>query len=259
VRSIFIGLPRFGDAGDQVGIRIGDRPGRDRGDILGEDGDAGMRIAVVVRTRRADDDGRSALLRGDRGTAAAHVAVRAVSRTVLRRAHGVVHEGDLALERPFRCSLEGIERREIDHLGLDALGGCRRREAERGDRQRLRVRRGQLRPFFAALPGERLERLDLHILEAQCIELGLGPEAGLAFFGRSGKARTDLGGQAFDDLPGDARTFGRRGLCGSRQKRDGGEERRGGEKRRAGESALHDRCLTRPVAPANRPVPLPRD
>jgi hypothetical protein len=92
-------LAALQDALELLGIGNAERTRRNRLHAVREHLDAGMRIAVIVRADRPDDDGDCALAAGDCRTLAAWTAEIAVARAILRPRHGVRYEDDLAANR----------------------------------------------------------------------------------------------------------------------------------------------------------------
>ena len=91
--------------------------------------------------------------------------------------------------------------------------------------QLVRIGRGQFRRFRAADKAGDGERLNPDVLEPQRGQAGNRPVARLGLTLRPGRARADLGRQAFGDLPGQiVALVGKRG-GGSKQ----GGERGGAE------------------------------
>ena len=138
-------LAALEDADELLGVRNGQRAGRDRRGAVGEILHAGVRVAVMVGADRADDDRQRALLRGDRRALAARRAELAVARAVLRRHHVMVDEDDLARDRAVGRGAQRIDAVEIDDFAGDALRArssrcsrARRRPASAGRARRSR-------------------------------------------------------------------------------------------------------------------------
>ena len=229
---------------------------------LGEAHHAGVRVAVHVGADRADDDRRRALAAGDGRPFAARPPEIAVARPVLGLGHRMVDEDDLAAHRRVRRGDQRVERVEHHHLGLDPRRRRRAAVAERGDRQRLRERRGDRRFLLAAHPHRHVEGLDPDIGEAERAQLGHRPSPRPRFRLGPAEPRADLGGQPLGDVPGDLvleRGVAQvRDVAGHRRHRRGGlgEERSGsccGEQR--GEQALdHRPRLAKPRRRCHRPL-----
>jgi hypothetical protein len=191
------------DAGDQVGVGVGECPCRDRLDAVGKVGAAGVRIAMAVGADRADDDAHCALARGDCGAGAADLAVGAVAAAVLVALHRVVDEGDLARERACRRRLERIERREIDDFAFDALVGRGAAVAEGRDGEPEGDRGEQAGLVAPTNIATDPEVFDHDLAEAQRLQARFGPDAGARFGFGAGHARTDFAGEACKQVPGD--------------------------------------------------------
>ena len=185
-----------------------------------------MRVAVVIGPDRPDHDSRRALARRDRWPLPPRAAEHAVGTPVLRRAHPVRHEHDLAAHRRARRGLQVGEAVEPDDLGGQPARRGRPAVAERGDRELLRKRCDDLRPLLAAHPDGHVERLHANVGEAQVPQLRQrpGPRARLRLGARH--AGADLGGEALGDLVGER--VGQRRVA---ELRDPGIER---ERRRRG-------------------------
>ena len=196
----------------QVGVGIGQGGRRDARHALVVAHGAGVGEAVGVGADRADHHRHRALLRRLDRAAAACADGRAVTAAVLEAHHAVGDEGDLALEAARRRRFQRGQVGEGDHLGLQrALGADA--AAQRRDHQRLRIRRHHFGALVAAQPHREGHRLEVDAVEAQGLELGLGPAHRLGVGRGTGQARADLGGERLDDVEGLA---ARQGLVAQR-------------------------------------------
>ncbi len=185
-----------------LGVGKRERSCRDRPGAVVEAHHAGVRVAVMIGSDRADHDGDRALAAGHSRPMAARPAEMPVARAVLRARHGVAHEDDLALHHLIRRGLELAERVEADDLAGDSLGRGRGAVAERGDDQLLGEGREDLRRFGAAGPGRHVERFDPDVGESHRLEPGDRPIARAGFRLGPGEALADFGRQSFGDVPG---------------------------------------------------------
>src|SRR5690606_13569144 len=126
----------------------------------------------------------------------------AVAAAVAEALHAVADEGDLAFKAALGRGLECVQGGELDHLGLErALGADAATQG--GDHQRLRKGRDDFRALVLAQPDGEGHRLQPDPVEAHLLEAGLGPGHGTGIGLAAGQARADLGGQAFDEVPGE--------------------------------------------------------
>ena len=185
-------------------FRIGNRQRarRNRGHALFKIGIAGMRIAVMVGACRADDDCCSTFLGRNIRPDKARGPKCAVARPVLGRCHGMADKGDLALEAAVRRGNQIGQRREIDDFGRQTLVAGAAAVAQGRDRQLLREGADHGRRLLAADPGRHHIGFAADIAETQRRKLGHGPVSRPRFRLGSRLSRSDLGGQALDDIIG---------------------------------------------------------
>jgi hypothetical protein len=185
----------------------------------------------MIGADRADDDSHCTLAAGDGRALAARRAELTVAGAILGRHHAMIDEDDAAAHRRLWRRLQRGDAVEADDLGLDPPRRRRARIAEGGEDQRLREGRDDLGMLLAAHPDRHVERLDMDVGEAQLGEPAHRPVARPRFGLGAGEALADLGGQPFEEIPGD-RVGGERAIA-----QLGGvvADRLGGSKRGEGE------------------------
>jgi hypothetical protein len=110
---------------------------------------------------------------------------------------------DLALDLRRVRLLQRVEVIEADHFRAESTLGRACRITERGQRQRLGIRRDDLGVLAAALPERVAHLLGVDLVEAHGLELGHGPGDAARIGGAAGQSRAHFRGQAFDEfVPG---------------------------------------------------------
>ena len=102
----------------------------------------------------------------------------AVARAVASSLHALIDEHDLAADRRSRQSIEGIQRRDFENLGFDAILGGPDAAAERDRNQRLRDGPGKRDLGVTAHPARDQHVLRANVREAETAELVERPAHG---------------------------------------------------------------------------------
>ena len=201
---------------------ITERPRRDRRSAIGEIGDPGVGVTVVVGSDRADHHCQRALGRCHARSLPPRLAIGAIARPVLIGFHRMVDKGDFPFQRSVRRGLQRLERGEINQFRRDPGRRSGRGIAQRGDVQRLRIGRGQLRRLYPAHPTGNAERLGPDIGKAQRLQPFNRPDPRRSFAFGPRHARTHLGGQIRQDLPRGGFGFLRRDMRGKQCSKERG-------------------------------------
>ncbi len=161
---------------------------------------------VVIGTDRADHGAHRTLARGEARPGPANRTRKTIARTVLRRAHIVADEGDLALQAAIGGRRKGRIAREVHHLRGDACLARAATAAQRQDSQRLGIwgDDGGAR-VLARHPCLHHIGLVRDVLEAVRAQPLHRPIASARLVHRARLPRADLGGDPFDEVPRSAR------------------------------------------------------
>ncbi len=170
---------------DLVGVRARYGERRQRHTTLHVARRAGVDKPMAVSADRAQQECDRAALRRLLRSLGARRHRDAIPGAVLGAHHALGHHGDLAVQRGRRRSLQIAERRERHHVAVETGGRGGRRLAERGNDERLRAGRDELRCLRAAHPRRHRKALDAHVLEAECFEARSRPRGRLLLVGRA--------------------------------------------------------------------------